>query len=153
MNKEARGTKALASFLVQIQTSIHRSEIRFPKLYKEIPQREVMINMKKQNGFSLIELLIVVVIIGIIAAIAIPNYLAARRSANEASTVSALRTLHGANAGYPATVGNGKFAVDLAALNSANLIDSTLSGAVAAANAKNGYFYTYDGTGVNNTPS
>lgn len=109
--------------------------------------------MKNQKGFSLIELLIVVVIIGIIAAIAIPNYLAARRAANESASISALRTLHGANAGYRATVGNGKFAADMAALNSANLIDSTLSGAITAANAKNGYFYTYDGTGVNNSPS
>ena len=109
--------------------------------------------MKNQKGFSLIELLIVVVIIGLIAAIAIPNYLAARRSANEAAAISALRTLHGANAGYRATAGNGRFAASFAVLYSLNLIDSALSGATTAGSAKSGYFYTYDGTGVNNTPS
>ena len=52
--------------------------------------------MKNENekGFSLIELLVVVIIIAIVAAIAIPNLLASRRAANEASAISSLRTIH-----------------------------------------------------------
>jgi len=109
--------------------------------------------MKNQKGFSLIELLIVVVIIGILAAVAIPNYLAARRSSNEAAAVSALRTIHGATHSYKATIGAGEFATSLVVLNTQHLIDATLAGATSAATSKSGYFYTYDGSAAASNPS
>ena len=90
---------------------------------------------KSQSGFSLIELIIVLLVISIIAAIAIPNLLAARRAANEGSAISSLRTLHGAQAIYHTSIGGGNYAgtistdgdsVGLSTLYSAKLIDEVL---------------------------
>jgi prepilin-type N-terminal cleavage/methylation domain-containing protein len=101
---------------------------------------------QSSHGFSLIELLIVVAIILIIAAIAIPNFIRSKMRANEATAVENLRTISTAEVVYSTTYNIG-FSPSLAAISGNTLVpDQTQAGlidTVLAAGVKTGYNYTY----------
>jgi type IV pilus assembly protein PilA len=110
------------------------------------------IRTTKQKGLSLIELLIVVAMIPIIAAIAIPNLLRSRMAANEASAVGSIRTINTSAVTYSSTYPGAGFPAMLASLGgatprTASSTNACLLDAVLAGGTKSGYKFalTTDG--------
>jgi type IV pilus assembly protein PilA len=116
-------------------------------------------NRSRERGFSLVELLIVTAIILVIAALALPNFIRTRYSANEASAVSTLRLLTNVENQYAASYNT--FSADLDSLGppatgaqpsaiSSDLVDTVLSGRIAGQTSqfdKGGYRFVYTPVG------
>jgi len=106
--------------------------------------------MRKQKGFSLIELLIVVSVILIIAAIAVPNFIKSRLRANEASAVASLRVINTAAVTFSITYPDLGFPAQLTALGGGNPCSASSTQAcliddVLAQGTKSGYSFVWTG--------
>ena len=106
---------------------------------------------KSNKGFTLVEIMIVVAIIALLAAIAIPNLLRARHNANETAAIGAMRTFSTAMESFRAAQTPPTYPANMAALAAANppYVPGTLAAAVNAGTARQGYFYTYALTNAN----
>lgn len=104
-----------------------------------------MLKLRQRHGFTLVEIMIVVAIISLLAAIAIPNLLRARHNANEAAAIAALRTISTACESFRAAQTPPMYPASLGALSTATprYIDEILAAATAESSAKQGYYYTY----------
>ena len=99
--------------------------------------------MRKEQGFSLIELLIVMTVIGIITAITVPIFLKSKAAVNEVSAIKTLTNVATSQFTYASTKGGGKYAKDLEELQAAGLIDAAVDGG-----AKDGYTFVVSSTGT-----
>ena len=104
-----------------------------------------------QKGFTLVEIMIVVAIIALLAAIAIPNLLRARHNSNETAAIGSMRTFSTAMESFRAAQTPPTYPAALVDLSNAvpQYVPAALSGATNAANSRQGYFFTYARTSSN----
>jgi len=98
---------------------------------------------QRQKGFTLIELMVVIAVIAIVSAIAIPSIMDARKTANEASAISSLRTIVTANEQYQTRFVDHGYAADLTTLMDVGYLDQVLGSGVKA-----GYQFNYTPGGL-----
>lgn len=111
---------------------------------------------RNQSGFSLIELLIVIVILGIISSISVLNITSSRRAANSASAIQSLRVIASSQASYSTGVGNGEYASSEDLLKQQYIDDSIAAASLPTPNKikqqpKSGYLFIFDITRNNST--
>ena len=139
------------------ETELVQRLSRFNSLSSRLGSRSIVGNNSNRfgvnAGFSLIELLIVIVIIGIIAAISVPNLLTTKRSANSASAIQTLRLISSSQASYSASIGNGEYAT-VDDLVREQYIDSGIGAASIPSSSptqqpKSGYIFVFNKVSAN----
>lgn len=140
----------LSSLKVKKTSSSNR---HWAKANRIINRAKLTSLVRANKGFSLIELLIVIVIIGIIAAISVPNLLTSKRSANGASAIQTLRLISSSQAAYSTGVGNGEYA-NVDDLVREQFIDSGIGAASIPSSStnqqpKSGYIFVFNKISAN----
>ncbi|MFY9223003.1 MAG: prepilin-type N-terminal cleavage/methylation domain-containing protein, partial [Blastocatellia bacterium] len=137
------------------ETELVQRLSRFNSLGSRLGSSSNSNRFRVNAGFSLIELLIVIVIVGIIAAISVPNLLTTKRSANGASAIQTLRLISSSQASYSASIGNGEYATVDDLVREQYIDEGIASASIPSSSAtqqpKSGYIFVFNR--INSNPS